>query len=411
MSLLPISQSSQQPYIFNPPTENGPMEIAESHSHPERQTQSETEVVASAEKLTRKRGQAESKGSITKSPEKKRAKTEGDSQGPHYLDAQDFSQLLQQAHQEADPFLAFTNLITVKEGHWTCFIELDSGACVECQLAFDKWDTTTFGEERPGLFRFIEVFEHDRETGITEEKQLVSIRIDEGHHEGEWLWINRGKHISGRESKAIAEEISRAMGIETCYLADTAKVPASDGKRDIYISVIQQVISGRGYYSPLFSLAHTEKPILSAFTAGEDKKPLYYKQNVDKHQKELKWLRNLKISKIYENILKGSPQEQEELVAILERNKFAPRNAKKDAEWILKSRLSLQDMMKTLYMHKNDGPQALSDYEWAHFTLLDATHIEMKSYLHNRYIWITEKLFFNRLLSASVTWEEKAPKN
>ncbi len=344
------------------------------------------------------------------------------------ISGDDFQLLLKQAYLSQDPFQTLLIHFTPKlndpnddsfknSEYWSCLIRLDKDCVLECQLAHDKWSSTSFGKTKKGKFRYIELFDHDPATGKTENKSLITIRLSEDHQKGEWLWINRGKNIPGKKAKTMAEEISRAMKIKKCYLSDSATVTSIDGK-DIAIRIPLQVIFGKGFYANPFSLVHTKKPKLAGLNINDDSTndfedgsltgleqeasiPINYDQNVDVHQKELKWLQELKVKTIYNQILNKGTENQVQFAALVER--YAPKiNGKKGLPLSLFNRCkwSFRTMMKELYERKNKCPQALADYEWVYFNLLDYTKLTDASPIQERYAWFVEKLFFNMLMIA-----------
>lgn len=347
------------------------------------------------------------------------------------------------------PVLAGSKDLLDREGYWSCIIRLDSGVHLECQLAIAEWSSSCFAKDQTqatqeetdyasqfgfqeGDFRYIELFEHDPVTRCTENKSLVGIRMSPDYETGEWLWINRGEKTSGKDAQGWAEHISRVMKIKTCYLGDCAKVTASDGERDIAIRISLQIMYGGGYYRR-FSLFQTEGLITAGLDSDEEEEthdiagkkikteehvsteisgpadmdlepeiaaaPIRYDQDVKKHKKELKWLQQLKVQTIFFEILKHRAKEQREFGIILERYAL-PADSVKLQPLFARCNWSFQELLKILYARK-DEPQALADYEWVFFNLLDFVQLSDKSSQQKRFLWIVEKLFFNMLMSAS----------
>lgn len=345
------------------------------------------------------------------------------------ISSDDFQLLLRETQNSQDPFRFLLSHFTrklndphcvssdVNNEYWSCLIRLNNDSILECQLTFDEWSSTAFGKKKEGQFCYIELYDHDPLTGKSEDKSLIAIRMSEDHQKGEWLWINRGNHIPGKQAKIMAEEISSAMRIKKCYLADSAKVSSIDGK-DIAIRIPLQLIFGKSFYSNPFSLVNTKKPKLAGLIIydestsdleedlppgleRESSKPIEYNQNVEEHQKDLKWLQELKVKTIYQQILNKNADGQAHFAALLDR--YAPKiNGKKGHPLSLFNRCnwSFQKLMATLYEAKKENPQALADYEWIYFNLLDYTQLTDESPIKERYAWTVEKLFFDMLMSA-----------
>lgn len=314
-----------------------------------------------------------------------------------------FYSLLSQAAKEVDPFVALTKHFADKEGYWTCIFQLDKGAHIECQLAWDTWSSTCFDKMKPGNFRYIDLYEHNTITATSDNKPLVSIRISEDHKEGEWLWINRSISITGRQAIHLGEKISRAMKIEKCFLADTAKVKASDGISEIAILVPQQIIQGHGYYAPLFTLFDTNKTtIKSPITiSGFDKKLTFY-QNPKTHQKDLTWLQALKIDALYSDILKHRKEDRQAFASLLKRTIPELNQVKvKLSTSFLGCTWTLQKLISCLYSKRHDSPQALLDYEWIYFHLLETPLQTCNTPIQQKYAQACRRLFANMLMHAS----------
>jgi len=200
----------------------------------------------------------------------------------------------------------------------------------------------------------------------------------------------------------LAEEISRAMKIKTCYLADTAKIGGEIGKGGIAIRVPLQIISGKGYYSPPFSLVHTENPVPSEIVIDGTIEKMYFDQDVKKHQKELAWLQGIKIKKIYHSILENRPEDQKSFLAIVERYYVVSEAEKVDSKKLLKKcHWTFQQFLSLLYQQQKKSQTALADYQWVYRRLFDTEHLSIGSKRQKRYFWIIERLFFNMLMSAS----------
>ncbi len=353
----------------------------------------ETEKAVSA-----KRGRPEAETLHT--AEAKWQRVEGQAAQIHFLTKGCFQQMLYEAKHESDPFFALADRFTKMDGYWSQVIQLEEDAFVECQLALDAFDSTCFGKKQRGKFRFIEVFEYNPETKTASSQQLISIRMNRDHSEGEWLSINRGEKIAGRTSKAVAEEISYAMRIKTCYLGDTAQVAAATSEGKIAIRIPLQIMSGKGYYSPPFSLVQTEEPILSRFETPDPDYPFYFVQDAAEHLEALKWLQDRKISQIYEEVLKGKAEDKKKLRSILLRHYPKAAKKKRRDSVLRRCQWTLREFLKVLYDRRAASYQALADYEWAHFHLLDFSKFSEGGTTEGRYSRALEKLYFNQLMSA-----------
>lgn len=348
------------------------------------------------------------RGSDTDVPElEKRTALEAPPLAPGFATWDEFGNMLEQARLSDDPFWALAERMTKKSfekgEYWSCIIRLKSGCHLECQLAQDEWTSTAFGEKKAGEFNYIELFEHDPATGITDDKQLVFIRIAQNYETGEWILINRGQLISGKESGAMAEAICRAMKIKQCFLADQAVVPASGGRK-MAIKVPLQIMTGRSYYMPLFSLFETktaDQPILCGVGIGEEDIPSYiYHQDVAEHAQEILWLQQLKVQTIHNAILKNRTAAKKEFAKLLERH--APRLDEIDCRPLFeRCDVTFQQLMQSLYAKMKEQPQALQDYEWLYFNLLDARLLTDKTKIQKRFLSIINKLYWNMLLVAS----------
>lgn len=306
----------------------------------------------------------------------------------------EFGLMLRAASQSTDPFMALVHGMTKKAfekgEYWSCLIALDDGCYLECQLAEDAWTSTAFGESEKGTFRYIELFEHDPATGVTDDHHLLFIRISLNYETGEWNLINKGNNFSGKQSKAWAEEMSRAMKIKECFLADQATVLSSKGK-EIAIKVPLQIITGQSYYSPTFSLFDTrlvKKPLLCGVGIGKENKACFvYNQDIEKHRKELLWLQKLKVQKIYDEVLKDRKTAQKDFGKLLKRYPTVKG-------------MTFQQLLQVLYKGMKENNQVLQDYEWVYFNLLNADKLSDNTRIQTRFLTIVDRLYWNMLLVA-----------
>lgn len=233
-----------------------------------------------------------------------------------YIDESQFINWLQSAERCPDPFAFLANRMNKTEAqNWNVYFSLTAQTAVECRLAVDVWDSTAFGQVQPGEFKYIELFEHNKETGKSGEKALFTLRFSGDAKEGEWLWINRGDFVSGSWVKELAEKISRSMKIATCYLADSSKV------RDIAIRIPLQIMRGYGYYGPLFTIAEQYDSLSNVTITGSDEL-LKYNQNPQQHQTDLVWLQAVKVSQIFTTVFKGCGPIQSKISSLAK--KYVP---------------------------------------------------------------------------------------
>lgn len=313
-----------------------------------------------------------------------------------------FELYLEEAATAPDPFVALTKYCTQKEGYWSILFKQDDNTHIECHLAFDTWSSTCFAESRPGTFRYIDAFEYDPETKTQDTTLIVSIRISEDHKEGEWMWVNRSKHVAGKQACSLGEKLSRAMRIQTCYLADTAKVKSSDGTKDISILAPLQIINGQGYYAPLFSLVDTKRArIKSPITIPGSSECVTFCQNVIRHQKDLKWLQSLQITTIYSNILKDRPQDQKTFTSLLKATIPDLKKSKDKISTVITTYdCTLQKLLGMLYTTKGQCPKALSNYEWVYHSLLETSPEKLTTKTQKLFAEVCYNLFNNVLMSA-----------
>lgn len=275
---------------------------------------------------------------------------------------------LNDAERCSDPFSLLTSrLQQVADKNWNGYFTLTPQTAVECRLAFDVWDSTAFGQEQPGEFKYIELFEHNRETTKTAGKALFILRFSSDSTEGEWLWINRGDTLPGSRVKELAEKISRSMKIVTCYLADSAKVD------DIAIRIPLQIMRGYGYYGPLFSLAEKYNCKSNVAIFGSDEQ-LQYNQNPQQHQFDLAWLQAVKVNQLFTFVFKGCPAVQSKLSSVAKKHLTGLRYMK-DCD------ATLQDFMRMLYADTRRS----CDYKWACHTLLNQYLIPEETDLQKQY--------------------------
>lgn len=297
-----------------------------------------------------------------------------------YLNEGQFITWLSDAERCADPFTHLTSrLQQVAEKNWNTYFTLTPQTTVECRLAVDAWDSTAFGQEQPGEFNYIELFEHNKETAKSAEKALFILRFSSDSKEGEWLWINRGDTVSGSQVMALAEKISRGVKITTCYLADSSKVNA------IAIRIPLQIMRGYGYYGPLFTLAEKYNCVSNVTITGSDEL-LQYNQNPQQHQTDLAWLQAVKVNQIFTVVFKGCTAIQSKLSTIAKRHLPGLRYMKDCG-------LTLQDFISMLYANKGK----ICDYEWACQTLLNHYIIPEETDLQKQYKRVMTTLDHNML--------------
>lgn len=304
--------------------------------------------------------------------------TDSSTSAPKMVDLT-FSNWLDGVQKEPDPFTALCKKCQkVAEDVWTTQFKDESGNLIDAKLCYWDWDSTAFGTKQPGTFRYIELFEN------SSKKPLVYIRLSQDKIDGEWLWINKGDKVSGTQSTTMAKKISDAIRL-TYYLADSAKTPMNIGG-EMPIRVPLQVMRGYGYYGPTFTLASTTST-KSKVRIHETNRTLFYKQNPKKHEKDLTWLQNLKISDILKNIVKDN---QESVEWLTETKKFY---FKKEGD------VTLQKLILKLYQTK----EARADYECAYLTLLCTTELPRDTPEQKKYYNVIKALHHNMLMYANFT--------
>ncbi len=300
-----------------------------------------------------------------------------------------FSSLLHEVKQQKDPFTALEKRLN----NGSCILKLPSGASLQCKLSTAPWVSTTFAESEkdPGdFFRYIELFEYNpAKGGIISTKPRVKIRFSLDHSTGEWLRIYKGRKVSGQEAKFLAEELSYAMKIKKCFLADVAVVTLKKiGK--IVLRVPLQVIRGSTFYSK-FRPHHTgEKEIPSAVRIGKKGNFVTFKQDAESHQTGLMKLQSMKMAVIRDEILSKRPTIQKILTNLIERNDIGKQ-------------ATLQELMATFYEKAKSSKQVSKDYLWACIYLLNAASIKGESELQQDYRKNLSALQRNMLFVANFT--------
>ena len=321
---------------------------------------------------------------IAPSPQSERESTDikNGADSIHWITQDAFSSLLNEVKQELDPFAALESRLN----RGRCIVQLTNGASLQCRLETGPWKSTTFAKEEAGDFRYIEAHEYNPVKGVTiGPKALIKIRISLDYTQGEWLGIYKGKKVSGQVAEKLADELSYAMKIEECFLAD---VSILNLKKIGIISLREplQVIRGSTFY-PKFKVYHTKKPIASAVRKSKDE-CYTFKQDAEYHRRKLVWLQNMKMEVIRDKILTKCPKKQETLAKQLERNG-------------LSNTTTFQQYMTTLYDKAKSTKQGKQDYLWANIHLITYSAIEGESDLQRAYRRITKALHDNMLFVAS----------
>ncbi len=281
-----------------------------------------------------------------------------------------FTSWLEEVKKEKAPFKALSQRCA---SHIT--IELESGSTITCKLYEKAWESTAFGRVRKGTFCYIDLNDEESE----QKDPLFRLRMSQDRQTGEWLWVNRGKELSGKKVMELAEKISRSMSIKKCFLADAATITTTSGKK-MHIRIPLQIMKGHGFYGPLFSIANVNQMPSNVAMSGSEKK-IEFHQDRSTHKKNVTWMQNLKVSEI-QNLLTNDAKKQ--LIEILERNKIAETS-------------TFQLLLETLYKSKESSP----DYENTVFLLLDFPHLVSQTTRQKKYVNILGKLNTSMLLSAS----------
>ncbi len=261
---------------------------------------------------------------------------------------------------KSDPFLTIGRTITFTSGD----------GCYECRTSIGKWNSSTFGKDEPGDFRYIKVFEKAKK-GLNK-IPLIDIRISQDHQIGEWIGIHKGSTLSGTKVVALAEKISRTVRIKKCFLTDgaTVSIPKS-GK--IALRIPLWIIKGQGFYNPLFSLADGSDEYVKGQTSNSARS---LNQDTKKFQRKLTWLQNVTVADLHNKILTKSPADQKAL------KKLVPEFGT----------ITLQELMKGLYDKKATSRKAMKDYYWACHRLLTHIAIKGESDLQRKYRRATKYL-------------------
>jgi hypothetical protein len=328
---------------------------------------------------------------------------EEETPSPAFIPYSEFKTLLQRAKETDDPFLYLRDHFAENDKSWSSIIQFSEDIYLECKITWDDWDSTCFGDKREGKFKYIECFEHDFNTHHTDSNnQLLLIRITEDHQEGEWVSIHKSPKISGSQSKGIAEDISRAMKIKTCYLADCAETISKISKMKFRISIPLQIMNGTGYYCPSFMLCN--KKIKSAIVIDEMKDSpdnfIMFNQNVKTHQSELAWARTLPVKVLHDEILNKKYQQLFRDL-LKKHHPTLSRTKEKNDVFLQKCPWLFKDLVTELYTKSKNTKRALADYEWVYDRFLVHDNLDEETDIQNRFKNIIEKLFFDMLHSAN----------
>ncbi len=311
----------------------------------------------------------------------------------------EFSNLLTRAKHSSDPFETLRTAFHDKGDYHTHFIRLESGVYVECQVTTDEFASNCFmneealalatGKKPSGPYRFIEMYTYHPETGVTDEKHLLSIWMDKHHEVGGWAEINGTPQMKGRDSKRVAEKLSRSMKIKDCFLADNAQTLSASGKRKIDISLPLQIMGQPPYYAPTFSLFNTPCPIPSDIIINDETGETYaFSQNSERHAKKLKKLQETSVQALHDDILIDRKSAQSAFKALVRR--YNPEFT-----------FTLHELVKTLYeTSKTGNKKALKDYEWVCFNLLNTQSIPGTTEAQRKYGKALEIIFFSKLYKA-----------